>query len=133
MPPPATESVPESEGVKVSVSPEPTTVVPIVRPLNDPVEVAIVTAGPSWSWLAGPIEVTPPELVPQAAPTPETLPLASTWRHCVDPVMLVSQVPPETVSAVVDALLLNCCSALQLFAVVVPKASEMVFAIFRSG
>ena len=46
VPPPATESVPESVGVNVCVLDEPTMVIPAVRPLNEEVLVASVCVPP---------------------------------------------------------------------------------------
>ena len=56
VPPPATVSVPESDGAKVSVFPAPVIVIAEVRPFVVFEEDAIVTAGPVWSWPAGPME-----------------------------------------------------------------------------
>ncbi|MGE5540690.1 MAG: hypothetical protein ACM3TU_00165, partial [Bacillota bacterium] len=46
------------------------------------------------------------------------------------PLAVARYVFPVTVSWVVDALPLNCCSALHEFAVVVPKARLMVLVVF---
>jgi hypothetical protein len=62
---PAFVSAPLSDGVKVMVLPVAVMVVPRVRPLKVPVEVARVTAGPVWSAPAGPIEVTAVERRPR--------------------------------------------------------------------
>jgi hypothetical protein len=60
VPPPATVRVPVIEGVKVWVLPLPVMVRAVVRPLNEPVEVAKVTVGPEEVWPAGPIaEIEP--------------------------------------------------------------------------
>ena len=50
----------------------------------------------------------PPPLVPQSAPVPVKMPLVSTCRHWIMPVISVNRVParyalPETVSKVVEA------------------------------
>ena len=57
VPPPATPRVPERVGANVTVLPLAVMVMFGVRPLNAVVVVASVTAGPVWSWPAGPIEV----------------------------------------------------------------------------
>src|SRR3989344_8714866 len=41
----------------------------------------------------------PPPPAPQSEPIPDTVPLPSTWRHCVEPFP-----SPETTSAVVEAV-----------------------------
>ena len=57
VPPPATDRVPERDGVKERVLPLPVTVRADVRPFVEDVEVAMVMAGPVWDWFTGPIEV----------------------------------------------------------------------------
>jgi hypothetical protein len=39
-------------------------------------------------------DVTPPEPLPQSEPVPVTLPLVSTWRHWIEPVIAVIPIAP---------------------------------------
>jgi hypothetical protein len=55
---PALFKVPVRDGVKVSVFPAPVMVMPVVSPLNEPVEEARVIVGPVWIEPTGPIPVS---------------------------------------------------------------------------
>ncbi len=58
VPPPDTVSVPDVEGVNVSVLPDPTTVIADVNPFVVFVDVAITIADPVCDWFVGPIDVS---------------------------------------------------------------------------
>ncbi len=67
-------------------------------------------------------------LPPQAEPVEETCPMLLICKQFVD--VLPS---PEITRLVVDAPMLKVWSWLQVFAVVVPHASEIVFPVLRRG
>ena len=135
VPPPATESVPESVGVKVWVFAEPTIVRPAVRPLNVEVVVASVWVPPVCVCPSGPSAVIPPPLVESVVPTSERPePMVRVFTGDVPlpmriPESVVEPVPPfDTPSAVPsdnDPTAAVCAKRLVLDAVVAKKFVEV--------